>query len=448
MAMSDIIDRLPRVKGSTGVQGNWMYSVHSSLSEILPDLPAPHKYPAEDRQEFYSAPPNRAFCFPFISDVAFLLASDIPNRTERAKKRIDAALRTIGREQMLLALDAGEAGLMEKREDILDEKLNVLLVAFGMGYFTAIWFIRAEILGEDVGNSLPDLLRAQIGRSPLLEDVGDFFAPLGIAWIFAAMLEFVPPPAHFSKKGKVMEILSRLTGTAYIKANIPPTRLNTVLPKINRSLHDIHAEIMERQRYSLWPGITDVEWREKGLEGLSFCPRLGGEIHVLIHARDEQGPMHYFFPLPPLHSGETYEGVDNPAATIAMETIRMCVVPAEEKVRENRVPRGYVKHSPGAAKGGIPVIYVPRVRYVGRAETESSGGGGGSPKRPHQVAGFLRQLPIGWHASPEARRSASAVGLELPAEGATFVRPHVRGAAEDTGTPSRRVKINRGRTES
>lgn len=44
----------------------------------------------------------------------------------------------------------------------------------------------------------------------------------------------------------------------------------------------------------------------------------------------------------------------------------------------------------------------------------------------HQVRGHPRRLPEGWQTSPEARETARAYGLTLPA-GYSFVRPHWRG---------------------
>ena len=49
-----------------------------------------------------------------------------------------------------------------------------------------------------------------------------------------------------------------------------------------------------------------------------------------------------------------------------------------------------------------------------------------STRAPHDVSGFLRQLPDGWHASPEKIAEAIALGIDLP-EGCTWVDPYSTG---------------------
>jgi len=358
------VEKLPRVKDSTGVHGNWLFSIHSELAQRIPDIPAPHKYPTPDKQEYYESPPRKAFCFPFVSDVAFLLASDIPNRIERAKKRIAEALKLIGLEQMLLALDASEAGLSEPRTETDDNTVTAYLASIGMGYQIAIHFIREELLTPQLGRRTP-----QPGRSPLLVDGMDVMYPFNIEQVFDTMLEWQVASPRFARKSKVIENIKKLTGTAYMKFNTRYVRLCAALPSIERGIDDIYADIACKQRYALWPGITDIEWNENGLKRLSLCPRPDGCIHALISIEDKEGTLDYFISFSLAGTNPEYwKKCDDRAIHTVMEAIRMCVVPAEDKIRQNRVPCGYVKGPKNAPKGHISVAYIPRVHYVTRGD--------------------------------------------------------------------------------
>jgi hypothetical protein len=117
----------------------------------------------------------------------------------------------------------------------------------------------------------------------------------------------------------------------------------------------------------------------------------------------------------------------------ALEAIRMCVAPTELKIRDNRVPSGYVSgnRKPSSRKGDISVVYLPKTRTVYTDKDKAPRGEPtGITHRSHQVAGFLRQLPAGWNPSDEARKAAGQYGFILPEGGFTFVRPHSRGTGE------------------
>jgi hypothetical protein len=116
-----------------------------------------------------------------------------------------------------------------------------------------------------------------------------------------------------------------------------------------------------------------------------------------------------------------------------LEAIRMCVAPAELKIRDGRVPSGYVSgdRKPSARKGDIAVVYLPKTRVVYTGEKKTpQGTPTGITHRSHQVIGFLRQLPTGWKPSDAARATAIQHGFTLPESGFTFVRPHSRGTEE------------------
>ena len=91
--MKLIADAFPRVKGSMGTKQNWVFRAHEALNRVLPDriLP-PQKYKAAvNKRVFVITDHPEAIDFlsmPFLSDVAYMLASDIPNRETRARNCI------------------------------------------------------------------------------------------------------------------------------------------------------------------------------------------------------------------------------------------------------------------------------------------------------------------------------------------------------------------------
>lgn len=93
-------------------------------------------------------------------------------------------------------------------------------------------------------------------------------------------------------------------------------------------------------------------------------------------------------------------------------------------------PRNYAQMAPQERQGFNPItqLLIPRLRYMeDRTEPvrEKS-----RIVRRHDVAWYVRPLPPGWHASPEAIKLAKEVGVELePNE--TFVKKHKRGSGQE-----------------
>ena len=250
---------------------------------------------------------------------------------------------------------------------------------------------------------------------------------------------------------------------------------HAVMPECPPS-YEGRGEIVEHAKYALWPGLTDVEWRENGLEGMILAPGApGGEIHATLlcsvpgsalGARTaESVPMQLYLDVPKWGDAQAWEDArqnasePDPALGIAydelaapVEAIRMCVVPRERKTADRRrIPGGYV-HSPKKPSGDvISVLYVPRVArgrqervpYVPGDDSVLSSGG---TRAAHQVAAHVRQIPAEWHASEVAREAAENAGMRLPESGFTFVKAHIRGEMIDE-VPHRTVRVKKRRDE-
>ena len=92
----------------------------------------------------------------------------------------------------------------------------------------------------------------------------------------------------------------------------------------------------------------------------------------------------------------------------------------EDKVFENPVERKKQKFNP------IKELLIPRIRYIEQGEYFSASDDVTRTIREHDVVWFVRTLPSGWHASPDAVAEAEAYGIEL-AKNETFVKAHTRG---------------------
>jgi hypothetical protein len=79
--------------------------------------------------------------------------------------------------------------------------------------------------------------------------------------------------------------------------------------------------------------------------------------------------------------------------------------------------------------GGVRVKYEGRWRWGDDVEEWRTRQAQVKGRGAHQVRGFLRELPTGWHVGSTGRESAFLHGIVLP-DGYTFVRPHVRGRGE------------------
>ncbi len=76
----------------------------------------------------------------------------------------------------------------------------------------------------------------------------------------------------------------------------------------------------------------------------------------------------------------------------------------------------------------ISQLLIPRIRYL--HYPPSVGTDIVREIRVHDVTWFVRRLPSGWHASPNAVARAKALNVEL-AENETFVKAHTRGKSGD-----------------
>ena len=92
----------------------------------------------------------------------------------------------------------------------------------------------------------------------------------------------------------------------------------------------------------------------------------------------------------------------------------------EDKVFEDLVDRKKQKFNP------IKELLIPRIRYIEQGEYFTASDDVTRTIREHDVVWFVRTLPPGWHASPDAVAEAEAYGIEL-AENETFVKAHTRG---------------------
>lgn len=73
----------------------------------------------------------------------------------------------------------------------------------------------------------------------------------------------------------------------------------------------------------------------------------------------------------------------------------------------------------------VPQLLIPRIRLLHRPPSVKSDIV--REVREHDVTWFVRRLPSGWHASPDAIARATELGVEL-APNETFVKEHTRGA--------------------
>ncbi|GHV51237.1 hypothetical protein FACS1894216_04880 [Synergistales bacterium] len=226
----------------------------------------------------------------------------------------------------------------------------------------------------------------------------------------------------------------------------------------------IREDILKNSAYQLWPGISEIQWREKDLRCIRLMPMPDGTVFAVIRYQNNDkgvgtGEFERMFDVPRMEDTEfwaypkeaaEHDSVMGWCLSPILEAIRMCVAPTVLKIRDGRVPSGYVsgERKPSAKKGDVPIVYLPKVRTIDAETTQS---GDGEPSAPtgithkgHQVAGFLRQLRLSHKASEAARIAASEHGLQLPESGFTFVRPHSRGIfkGDDIRIFRKRVKEN------
>jgi len=523
-----LAEAFPRVKKSTNTKRNWIYDAHVALAAAMPDriLP-PHKYKEGVRKGVYIDTRRRGVVeflqMPFLSDIAYMLASDLPDRVIRAKSCVIDALKGTNLHKLNSLLEQAFYSTMAQLTtvippDDLKHPFMALAAAFAVTSVFAKFCLAAQtdhisftwgtahlydLVPRHDGNYPPSLetlndmciiqtcnilsymamvgsveARPELSPPTILDDDALLIDSWGAGWLIWQLLEMRRkyPPSTCKTQTEAIERLCVLFTTSFTSCDLITGTFLEGMPAVDGPSADIRDEVITERRYSLWPGITDIIWKEGRLEKLTLlATEPKGHIFSVLHGRmdlsrgygdwadEKDAPVRLFVEVPSLEDEDDWalarkNATDGPdELLIPLEVIRMCCVPAEQKARRGRVPSGYVQTPKKAKKAdagqppAVRVTYVPRVQYR-RPEgaADSSGGDGegrtgtGRTHALHQVAGFIRQLPIDWKASETARQNAEASGISLPAHGVTFVRPHSRGGGEDKETaPRRTVKVRR-----
>lgn len=526
--LDQIADAFPRVKNSTGVRRNWVYTTHLELSEAMPErIAAPYKYSKATREGIYCLNDHSKASFlqiPFISDIAYMLASDIPNRVERAIQCARDAWDALGvrRYSMLvdraictcvmegpslkpsspslmvhsMALTAGmmAASMFAKIVSCLLHDQKSIPFSWGTdgwwyalrledkkdtdndGHFSSLETLSCLCLLQfcayismsantrafepDGANHPGMLLRHNCLQSP-------FIAQWGTGWLVWSMIDVAK--AHnglraMKRQEDAIVYLHQFFRASFFKSDEVRRVIFSAMPKMPKSASEIRQDILANRKYTLWPGVTDIIWKENGLSGLSLITWGKAETYAALEVVVDLSPCDQnwndgkdVLVVAPIQIAsleddsewKAYEedlqngGLDEWA--VPMEAIRMCCVPVEQKMRENRIPRGYVQ-TPKVPKSerradSVSVTYIPRIMHRGDTyirpeqeghEVKDSSGipstATGRHVKAHQVAGFIRQMSMERHASPGARIRAADAGLTLPESGFTYVRPHMRGS--------------------
>ena len=170
-----------------------------------------------------------------------------------------------------------------------------------------------------------------------------------------------------------------------------------------------------------------------------------GIIVATVQVGVSSMPVERMYEIPPLDNASAWKEEEEMAKSgkefslgkyhsPPLEAIRMCVAPPDLKIRDGRVPAGFVSggRKPSKRNGDIPIVFIPKTRtvYTNEEESLAQGEHTGITHRGHQVSGHLRQLPLMSRASQDAREAAKEYRIILPETGYTFVRPHVRGTFE------------------
>ena len=527
--LDQIADAFPRVKNSTGVRRNWVYTTHLELSEAMPErIAAPRKYSKASREGIYCLNERSKASFlqiPFISDIAYMLASDIPNRVERAVQCARDAWGALGLHRYSMLVDRAICTCVMEGPALQPSSLSLMAhsMALTAGMMAASMFAKiASCLLHDQGsipfswgakgwwyalrvdedglnndyelsslktlsclcllqfcadistrantgafdpdgaNHLGMLLRHNCLQSP-------FIAQWGTGWLVWSMIDVAK--AHnglraMKRQEDAIVYLHQFFRASFSRSNEVRHIVFSAMPKMPKSASGIRQDILANRKYTLWPGVTDIIWKENGLSGLSLITWGKAETYAALEVMEDLSPCDQNWDdgkdvlvVAPIQIAsleddsewKAYEeelqngGLDEWA--VPMEAIRMCCVPVEQKMRGNRIPRGYVQ-TPKVPKserraGSVSVTYIPRIMHrddthirpeqEGHEVKDSSGipsTSTGRHVKAHQVAGFIRQMSMERHASPGARIRAADVGLTLPESGFTYVRPHTRGSLD------------------
>lgn len=545
--LDQIADAFPRVKNSTGVRRNWVYTTHLELSEAMPErIAAPRKYSKASREGIYCLNERSKASFlqiPFISDIAYMLASDIPNRVERAVQCARDAWGALGLHRYSMLVDRAICTCVMEGSSLKPSSPSLMVhsMALTAGMMAASMFAKiascllhdqesipfswgargwwyALRVDEDGLNNDYELSSLKtLSCLCLLQFCADistrantgafepdgtnhpgmllrhnclqypFIAQWGAGWLVWSMIDVAK--AHnglraMKRQEDAIVYLPQFFRASFSRSHEVRRIVFSAMPKMPKSASEIRQDILANRKYTLWPGVTDIIWKENGLSGLSLITWGKAETYAALEVTADLSPCDQnwndgkdVLVVAPMQIASleddsewmAYEedlqdgGLDEfDEWAVPMEAIRMCCVPVEQKMRGNRIPRGYVQ-TPKVPKAerttsSVSVTYIPRIMHrddahstpeqgerEGKDSYGISGTSTGRHVRAHQVAGFIRQMSMERHASPGARIRAADVGLTLPESGFTYVRPHTRGSLDllDEDDVRKVVKVRR-----
>lgn len=293
------------------------------------------------------------------------------------------------------------------------------------------------------------------------------------SWVIFALLGSLRHVLHNRETGsmsmlKALDTCDRFISAGYYIAMEIDKLFCSGLPKMRAPL-EIRNEAIANKKYLLWQGVTDIDWHEKNLEGLTlYYDKPENLIYATVIGTVDMTSMNdpqiypdimsvqFFLDVSPLESDKDWQDIqrdfEETAAEndgddslneygLVTEAIRMCLVPKEKKIIDgsNRAPDGSVRGIRRPKKNEVAVTYIPRRKYKVIRSTDAESGKTGilngenivqhqhaSPIL-HMVAGFPRQLPANEKASNEARQQAKNEGFEYLPDGYTYVRTHTRG---------------------
>lgn len=521
-----IADAFPRAKDSAGVKRNWIYNAHVEVASAMSGrIAKPRKFQQGVKNGiFVEKEPGEAefLAMPFLSDIAYMLASDTILRVDRAKRCVEDAWKELGEHGLCLYLERAWYSIppaMALLSPDMPEQHMAITALIG-AYAAAVAFAKmhmAELSGrgvpfawgpngiyyfldgvdaDDTPSSIRELsilcaaqrcntlsyfsmtghIDPKDNNFPgvLIDPNRLFLDAWGPGWLVWQLLDVgkLYGSGLSKRPADALQKAYSLFPLSYELSQIVARDFMAAMPEVKESSFDMRNDILQSQKYALWPGVTDVEWKEAAMSGLSLLPAKNGHIFAVVRGVVDLSQTRVDWPdganvqlaldIPSFRDDEEWNLIrdlsasdDGPAGAfdelaIPMTAIRMCCVPVERKAQGNRVPGGYVQPPKTTKKtpGQVSVTYVPRVirapseAPAPRQDGKRNIGVVGRHPRLHQVAGHIRQLAMEQSASNEARANASEAGFELPLNGFTYVRPHTRGIGEGE-TPSRKVRIKR-----
>jgi hypothetical protein len=442
----------------------------------------------------------------FITRVALLLASDQRTQAENLIKKIPEEQKYKLAGEASLAIRCCELDVMSALADNSLITLHVATAILIAGYYTILL-----LAGE--GNSVPFPISDRIfygrltpalsvpcpepdsegthtfyvfvasrieafarisavctvsGALPQNVDPSDLFSddvltiPCMLMSMFVSKIPLLQRPKSIPPDNiYFLEMLKEVARNAF--APLEETYLRS-LPQNLPSAHEIRKEAIQKRVYDIWPGISEIRCEENLLKNFTLLP-MPDKTYMAVFSftgKVEEIPVNYerLMEIPALDDETSWaeyerEARDIPLAGLklspCLEAIRMCVAPTQLKIRDKRVPSGFVSGSrrSSSKRGDVSVIYLPKIKAISaennghissRKRTEPTG----ITHKGHQVACFIRQLHINHKASDSARTNASAYGITLPESGFTFVRPHMRGEIDNKRIFKVRVKTSEG----